>query len=201
MLLGRSGRFATQPPTTMLDGHVPLMALRCDAAVAEESCAALASYSASTAGSLVAIMHAGGILQDAMLPQQTLSTVRATSAPKLCFMVHATLPAQLQAVQAVNLFSSVAAFIGSPGQANYAAANIALDCWSMALQKRGTAGEQAKFCFIQLGCANKGLQRFLHFVLIALLCSTEWQMQAAASNGVLGLVWAWHTGVQLCWPG
>lgn len=144
VLLGRSGRFTKPPSTGTLDGSVPLMALRCDAAVAEESRAALARSGVASTGSLAAIMHAGGILQDAMLPQQTAATVRATSAPKLRFMTHVLVPAQLHATQAVNLFSSVAAFIGSPGQANYAAANIALDCWSTALQQRGAVGEQAK---------------------------------------------------------
>lgn len=140
MLLGRSGRFSTPPPAALVHTTAPLTTLRCDASTAEGAAAALAGCF-EDCGALAAIMHAGGVLQDAMLPQQTVKSIRAVLAPKLCFMAHAMHTLQLEAVQAVNLFSSVAAFIGSPGQANYAAANSALDCWAAVLQQRGTAGK------------------------------------------------------------
>lgn len=140
LLLGRSGRFSSPPPAGLLNTTRPVISLRCDASTAEEATSALGGC-VDDHGVLAAVLHAGGILQDALLPQQTAGSIRAVVAPKLGFLTHATWAAQLNAVQAVNLFSSVAAFIGSPGQANYAAANSALDCWSMAMQLRGIAGK------------------------------------------------------------
>lgn len=145
VLLGRSGRFSVPPPTGLLHASRPVVAVRCDASTAEETAAALGTCG-SDVGVLGAVLHAGGVLQDAMLPQQTVRSIRNVVAPKLCFLALAVRTAQLQAVHAVNLFSSVAAFIGSPGQANYAAANSSLDCWSLAMQQRGTAGKWSGVC-------------------------------------------------------
>lgn len=140
VLLGRLGYFGGALPA-VLTADAPITALRCDASVAEEATAAVAATGSSQ---LSAIMHAGGVLQDGLLLQQTAASVRAVCAPKLCFMAHASMAAQLQAVQAFNLFSSVASFVGSAGQANYAAANSALDCWASILQRRGMTGEMAQ---------------------------------------------------------
>lgn len=140
VLLGRSGRFSSPAPADLLNAARPLVTLRCDASAGEETAAALGSNAAEFGG-LAAVLHAGGVLQDAVLPQQTARSIKAVVAPKLCFMMHAMRAAQFHAVQAVNLFSSVAAFIGSPGQANYAAANSALDCWSLAMQQCGIPGK------------------------------------------------------------
>lgn len=118
----------------------PITALRCDASVAEEATTAIRATGSSQ---LSAIMHAGGVLQDGLLLQQTAASVRAVCAPKLCFMARASMAAQLQAVQGFNLFSSVASFVGSAGQANYSAANSALDCWASILQQRGMTGVMA----------------------------------------------------------
>lgn len=143
VLLGRSGRFTSHAPADLLNAARPLVTLRCDASTDEETAAALGS-SAAGFGGLAAVLHAGGVLQDAVLPQQTVRSIKAVVAPKLRFMMHAMRAAQFHAVQAVNLFSSVAAFIGSPGQANYAAANSALDCWSLAMQQCGIPGKRSE---------------------------------------------------------
>lgn len=137
VLLGRSGCFSSTLPDILL-ADAPVTALCCDAAVAAEGAAALAACSA---GQLSAILHAGGVLQDGVLLQQTAASLRAVCSPKLGFLAQAAVAAQLQAVQAVNLLSSVSAFVGSPGQANYAAANAALDCWARAVRQHGTPGK------------------------------------------------------------
>ena len=68
------------------------------------------------------------MLQDASLPNQTASSLRAALAPK------ATAASRLQQrlagltpLGSMQLFSSIASLLGSSGQANYAAANAALD--------------------------------------------------------------------------
>ena len=150
VLLGRSGYFSSTVPELLLSEE-PLTATRCDAAVAEEAASALGG------GQLAAIMHAGGVLQDGILLKQSAASVRAVLAPKLRFMEHAASAARLQPVRALNLFSSVSAFLGSPGQANYAAANSALNAWAELLQQHGVAGKRRSTWLLVACCSFSGL--------------------------------------------
>ncbi|MBN9101242.1 MAG: SDR family NAD(P)-dependent oxidoreductase [Pseudonocardia sp.] len=76
------------------------------------------------------LVHGAGTLADAALTDKTPDAVRRVLAPKL-----AGLRAVLSAVQPkhVVLFGSVAGVLGNPGQADYAAANEALDRVAAAL--------------------------------------------------------------------
>lgn len=148
VLLGRLG-YSGSTMSALLTADTPVTAIRCDASVAEEAAAAL---SAAGPSQLAVILHAGGVLQDGVLLQQTAASVRSVCAPKLCFMAHACAAAQLQAVHGFNLFSSVASFVGSAGQANYSAANSALDCWASVLQQRGMAGACSQLRQEALAC-------------------------------------------------
>lgn len=174
VLLGRTGRLSSPMPQLLL-GTAPLTALRCDAAVAEEAGGALQAHHGSK---LAAVLHAGGVLQDGVLTQQTAASVRAVFAPKLGFMVHCASAARLLGVQALSLFSSVSAFLGSPGQGNYAAANSALNCWADDLQQQGMAGESRIACrFKDAAVSNLILNKissypFLCFCLAGI--STQW---------------------------
>ena len=145
MLLGRSGYFSGTPEELLLS-HTPITATRCDVSLTEEAAAALGSCALDVvSGQLAAVLHAGGVLQDAVLLKQSTASVRSVAAPKLRFMAHTEHAAGLQAVQALNLFSSVSSFLGSPGQANYAAANSALNAWAQLLQRRGLAGSSVQW--------------------------------------------------------
>ena len=80
------------------------------------------------------ILLAGGVLRDATLAKQTAGSVRAVFAPKVAG-AHAAVSAAYGApLAAMKLFSSVAASMGSGGQANYAAANAVLDATAVRLQ-------------------------------------------------------------------
>ena len=87
------------------------------------------------------IRATGGVLRDALIPRQTAEGVRAVFAPKAAGA--AALLAGLGCAPlsgSALLFSSAAAFIGSPGQANYAAANAVLDAMASRMQAAGCSG-------------------------------------------------------------
>ena len=134
LLLGRSGR-----PGSDAQALVQLAAggssgsihtLRCDAGSAEEVAAVAAS--AARGRRLQGVVHSGGVLADAALSNQTLAGIRAAFAPKTASAELWQLPVGLHPSALHMTFSSVAALLGSPGQANYSAANASLD--AMALQ-------------------------------------------------------------------
>ena len=150
-LLGRSGRWAEQHPL-LLHPESPLFSAAvtltaCDAGSTEDSSALFRAAGDGPAGfagrqpqqPLAGMVQAGGVLADGVLSAQTLRSLRTVVAPK----VHATL--QLDAATAHQprafsvLFSSVASLLGSPGQANYAAANAVLDAMTAVQQQRGAA--------------------------------------------------------------
>ena len=149
-LLGRSGR-STHPPTLLQSAQACITLTRCDVASAEEAVAIAGpsgmgqdsqtpliaggrAPSASSAANrpavmqpIVGIVHAGGLLQDALLVKQTPTAFRGVLAPKLGGSLQlgaATAAAPLAA--SIN-FSSLAGLLGTAGQGNYAAANAALD--------------------------------------------------------------------------
>ena len=136
VLLGRTGRAAVSSRDALAAGGV-MIAARCDAASAED-----AAFAAFAAGRRVgSFLHAGGVLRDAAIPNQTAGGVARVVAPKLPGLVRAHDAATaFVATDSRVVFSSVAATLGSAGQANYAAANAAADAWAADQRARGLAG-------------------------------------------------------------
>jgi len=115
------------------------MVAACDAGCTEDVSAALAPP-ASHQGPLPplsALLHAGGVLADATLRNQSLAGLRKVMGAKVAGLPHLLGAAQLQPGAHHVLFSSVASLLGSPGQANYSAANAALDAAASAWQHTG----------------------------------------------------------------
>lgn len=138
-LLGRSGLFGSTPAELLLS-NAPVIAARCDASIAEDVAAALAGLRAAPGSASVplrGILHASGVLADAVLVKQSAAGLRSVLAPKLSFLSAADDCGSLtlQPLTALNLFSSVSSFLGSPGQANYAAANAALNVFAESVSK------------------------------------------------------------------
>jgi acyl transferase domain-containing protein/NADPH:quinone reductase-like Zn-dependent oxidoreductase/acyl carrier protein len=76
---------------------------------------------------LAGVAHLAGVLDDALLSQQSLERFRTTLAPKAfgaCYLDRLTKDDDLEFF---IVYSSASSVIGSPGQANYAAANALLD--------------------------------------------------------------------------
>ena len=86
------------------------------------------------------LMHAGGVLRDATLLNQTHASMMEVCAPKVSG-AWGLMQAGLHSMpmHMTVLFSSIAALMGSPGQANYSAANSALDALAHHLQRSGQA--------------------------------------------------------------
>lgn len=80
----------------------------------------------------------GGLLEDAPLQKQTAAALRRVVAPKVAGASAVLAATSAAPVATVALFSSIAALLGNAGQANYGAANGALD--SIASRLQGQVG-------------------------------------------------------------
>src|SRR5690606_8593692 len=76
---------------------------------------------------LNAVVHCAGVLHDAVLTSQTPEHIHKVFAPKATAAQHLHDLTRHLDLSAFVMFSSAAAALGSPGQANYAAANACLD--------------------------------------------------------------------------
>ncbi|WP_411104557.1 SDR family NAD(P)-dependent oxidoreductase [Streptomyces sp. cmx-4-9] len=136
LLLSRRGR-AAEGVTELVAGleqagaHVRVEA--CDVADRAE----LDTLLSSLERPLTAVVHAAGVLDDGVVESLTSEQVERVLRPKLDAAVHLhELTAGMQ-LSAFVLFSSVAALVGSPGQANYAAANAFLDALAAVRRAEG----------------------------------------------------------------
>ena len=146
-LLGRSG-FASGDSALRVSSVASSAAVsisKADISLAADLAPLLAGSpgSASAAGrpasQLAAILHASGVLADATLANQTLAGIRAVCAPKVVPLHSWRRALAVQPAAAEVLFSSVASLLGAPGQANYSAANAALDGAARRAQQAGMA--------------------------------------------------------------
>jgi acyl carrier protein len=76
---------------------------------------------------LAGVAHLAGVLDDGLLPQQSLQRFRTTLAPKAFGACHLDRLTRSDDLDFFIVSSSVSSVLGSPGQANYATANAVLD--------------------------------------------------------------------------
>jgi len=82
---------------------------------------------ASTMPPLIGVFHAAGVVDDGVLTHQSWPRFRSVLEPKALGAWNLHRATRHLPLACFVLFSSVAGVIGSPGQANYAAANVFLD--------------------------------------------------------------------------
>jgi acyl carrier protein/short-subunit dehydrogenase len=76
---------------------------------------------------LAGVAHLAGVLDDALLPQQSVNRFRTTLAPKAFGAYHLDRLTKKDDLDFFIVYSSVSSVLGPPGQANYATANALLD--------------------------------------------------------------------------
>jgi acyl transferase domain-containing protein/NADPH:quinone reductase-like Zn-dependent oxidoreductase/acyl carrier protein len=93
---------------------------------------------------ITALFHAGGVLADATLYNQSSSTIRRVFAPKVSGMENLR-TLSLEPFRMRVFFSSMAAFLGSVGQMNYSVANSWLDELASVEQMQGLLAISSQF--------------------------------------------------------
>jgi 3-oxoacyl-(acyl-carrier-protein) synthase/acyl carrier protein len=137
VLIGRTGRvanensFAASVMNTTASVHMAM----CDIA-ASEGLQNLALNSP-----LGTVIHAAGVLCDGILANQNVSGAFKVFAPKLDGTRLLLKLAHNHPLAACQLFSSISAPLGNPGQANYAAANSALESIAQDFYKAGVPAQ------------------------------------------------------------
>ncbi len=76
---------------------------------------------------LAGVAHLAGVLDDALLSQQSLESFRTTLSPKALGAWHLHRLTKNDELEFFILYSSASSVLGSPGQANYSTANALLD--------------------------------------------------------------------------
>ncbi|MCP3137629.1 type I polyketide synthase [Pyxidicoccus xibeiensis] len=125
---------------------------RADVARREEV-QALLSRMAARLPPLRGVVHAAGVLEDALLVNQDPSTFARVLAPKVAGAVHLDELTRQRPLDFFVSFSSIAALLGNAGQGAYAAANSFLDAFAATQRARGLPALTVSWGTWQVGMA------------------------------------------------
>jgi NADPH:quinone reductase-like Zn-dependent oxidoreductase len=141
VLIGRRGVTAESAPVLdeIRGAGVEVIAEAVDATDGD-ALRALLSRVRSSGSPIRGVLLSAGVLDDAALLQQTAETVSSVMAPKVAGAYHLDRLTRSDPLDWFVLFSSVAAVLGSRGQANHSAANAFLDSLATVRSSRGLPG-------------------------------------------------------------
>jgi len=88
-------------------------------------------------GPISGVIHAAGLLDDALIHELSLDSLRGVLHPKVAGAIALDRLTANDPLQSFTLVGSIAAVFGSPGQANYAAANAFLEGFARDRRHRG----------------------------------------------------------------
>jgi len=145
MLLGRSGRSNDGIDISLKSSpiyHCLCTSTGCNTAMSEDTSMI---FSDQNDYKLMAILHAGGVLKDATLNAQSKESFSVVFASKVDTVQRIIGDASAHSISLQMMFSSVAALLGSPGQANYCAANAILDEISNQIQQMGSVSSSVQW--------------------------------------------------------
>jgi malonyl CoA-acyl carrier protein transacylase/NAD(P)-dependent dehydrogenase (short-subunit alcohol dehydrogenase family)/acyl-CoA thioesterase FadM len=153
-------------------GHVRYV--RCDVTDAAAVDSAIAAISREE-GRIDLVLHGAGVQSSRVLSKRTLPELRAVLAAKLGGIAHLRsacarhLPGR---PPHFHLLTSAAGYVGNPGQADYAAANEALNRLAGGLAATGTEGEWSTTAW--LGWSGIGMARGSEYAAIAAATGQRW---------------------------
>jgi acyl transferase domain-containing protein/thioesterase domain-containing protein/acyl carrier protein len=87
-------------------------------------------------GPITGVFHAAGVLNDGLIETKSRAAMEAVLRPKVAGTLALEQALKGQQPEFIMLFSSISAFAGLPGQADYAAANAFLDGYAQAQQEQ-----------------------------------------------------------------
>ncbi|MGH6649484.1 beta-ketoacyl reductase, partial [Aquabacterium sp.] len=128
---------------------------------------------ANADGKLTGVIHAAGVLDDGIIESMSSERIDRVFAPKVSAAYNLHQATKNLELTEFTLFSSAAGVFGSPGQANYAAANSFLDAlagereaeglpatsiaWGLWQQEEGMGGELSKADRVRIERAGSAL--------------------------------------------
>jgi acyl transferase domain-containing protein/acyl carrier protein len=139
VLMGRSGLTtpAQEDAVAKLEARGARVAIQRADVTDRAACEAALDRARQRSGALRGIIHTAALLDDALLEEQDRARLLRVLGPKAQGALHLDDLTRGDELELFVMYSSASALVGSPGQANYAAANAFLDAFAHLRRSQG----------------------------------------------------------------